>query len=94
MGFGGLIFRFLALLCSCNGTVVQLVPLWPVWVVPTLALMHLSVGHNVRVASPDGVPELAHMGKYLLFFISLASTAIAVSCCGWCAIAPSWLVIE
>ena len=73
---------------------MRLAPTWPVWVVPALALMRLLAGRNVGAASPDGAPELAHKGKCLLFFISSASTAVAVSCRGWCAIAPSWLVIE
>ena len=38
---------------------MRLAPLWPVWVVPALALMRLLAGRNVGAASPDSVPELA-----------------------------------
>ena len=71
-----------------------LVPLWPVWVVPALVLMRLLAGRNVGAVSPDSAPELAHLGKYMLFSFPRDQQPPLSAVDQWCVIAPSWLVIE
>ena len=59
-----------------------------------LGLMRLLAGCNVGAASPDGAPELAQLGKYMLFSFPQHRQLSLSAVDGWCNIAPYWLVIE
>ena len=59
-----------------------------------LGLMRLLAGCNVGAASPNSAPELAQLGKYMLFSFPWHRQPSLSAVDGWCDIAPYWLVIE